>query len=516
MSLTQPEGKKTMNQCFLNKRNVMHASTSPEQADQAEREKRGAALASVFAAIFLTVLKLGVGIATNSLGMLSEALHSGLDLLAAGLTYFAVRFASLPPDPGHPYGHGKMENLSALVESLLLLITCVWIVWEAVDRLFFNPVHVAASPLAVGVMIISIIVDYSRSRMLKRMAEKHRSQALEADALHFSTDIWSSCVVLVGLGALYVAASLPDSSVFRPWLEHADSLAALGVSGIVVYVSYSLGKRAVNVLLDAGDGALMESIRASLEKLPVIREIRSLRVRHSGPDLFVDATLGVDSSLVLEETRHVRREVETAVLAVAEHATVGIEIVPEGSGITDPLARLRGLAAAHGLTPHAVELMELEDGIAMQRQLLLELHVELEPKTSLGEAHALVCQFENQVRKDLPGAIIVTHLEPKISAGERVRAQRLEAGHIQSIVRELVAEDQTLADCHNVLLRSCGNELYVSFHCRMHPDTAVAEAHNASTRLQAALHKRMPELARVIVHMEPFKEEPGPARRPEF
>ena len=166
---------------------------------EADREKRRAAVTSVIAAIGLTLLKIAAGIATGSLGILAEAAHSGLDLAAAVITYVAIRIAVRPADSGHNYGHGKVENLSALFETLLLLATCGWIMYEAINRLFFRSIEVEASIWAFGVMVISIMVDWSRSRVLKRAAKAHRSQALEADALHFSTDIWSSAVVILGL-----------------------------------------------------------------------------------------------------------------------------------------------------------------------------------------------------------------------------------------------------------------------------------------------------------------------------
>jgi cation diffusion facilitator family transporter len=481
---------------------------TPMTPEAAEREKRSAALSSVIAAILLTLLKLGVGLATNSLGMLSEALHSGFDLLAAGLTFFAVRYASLPPDAGHPYGHGKMENLSALVEALLLLITCCWIVWEAVDRLFFHPEVVVPSVWAAGVLLISLVVDFSRSRMLKRMAEKHRSQALEADALHFSTDIFASLVVLAGLGALSLASVFPEDSLPRLCLERADSLAALGVSAIVVRVSCSLGQKAISVLLDAGDTALTADVRAALGSLPGITGIRDVRLRHSGPDLLVDIAISVDSALVLDETRQLRQEVEAAVRGVAEHAVMRVEITPDDAVLTDRIVKLRGLAAACGLSPHAVEFFELVPPTGEEKRQLVELHVELPPQYTLEEAHTRVDMFEERLRGHVPGIIVVTRLEPRNAGNIPSPAVHLDAEYIRSVAGEVVAGESTVDDCHNVLLRACGDGLYASFHCRMAPETTVAEAHRVALRLQTALRKRMPELMRVIVHMEPLKFRP--------
>src|SRR5215467_7162004 len=162
-------------------------------------EKRSVAANSVFAAIAITALKIVVGITTGSLGILSEAAHSGLDLVAAVITLLSVRVSDKPADADHQYGHGKVENFSAFIETGLLLLTCVWIVSEAIKRLFFHHVEIEPSIWAFVVMFTSIAVDVWRSKALARIAEKYDSQALEADALHFSTDVWSSSVVILGL-----------------------------------------------------------------------------------------------------------------------------------------------------------------------------------------------------------------------------------------------------------------------------------------------------------------------------
>ena len=206
---------------------------------EAHSEKQHAALSSLFWALFLTLIKLGAGLATNSLGILSEALHSSLDLVAAGITFFAVRVAARPADETHPYGYGKIENLSALAETVLLLVTCGWIVHEAVNRLFFDAPEITPSWWGVIIILISLLVDVNRAAMLRRVAQKHKSQALEADALHFTTDIWSSGVVLVGLLCVQASEYLPADSSFRGILHMADAIAALFVSGIVVAVSYT-------------------------------------------------------------------------------------------------------------------------------------------------------------------------------------------------------------------------------------------------------------------------------------
>src|ERR1017187_1762856 len=206
--------------------------------DNYSLEKQSVALTSVAASIVLTTLKMVVGIFTGSLGILSEALHSGLDLVAAVITYISVRVSDKPADPEHPFGHGKVEHVSAFMETGLLIFTCAWIVWEAVRRLFFQSVHVEPSLWAFAVMFISITVDTFRSRALFRVARKYNSQALEADALHFSTDVYSSTVVILGLILVYVS----EQNHIR-WLRTADPAAALVVAGIIVYISLRLGQR---------------------------------------------------------------------------------------------------------------------------------------------------------------------------------------------------------------------------------------------------------------------------------
>ncbi len=199
---------------------------------RAEHEKNRVALTSVVAALFLTGFKVVTGLMTGSMGILAEAAHSALDLIAAVITLFAVRFSGRPADLEHTYGHGKIENLSALFETFLLFLTCVWIIYESVKRLLFVDVHVQVSIWAFVVVILSVIIDFGRSRALARTAKKYNSQALEADALHFSTDIWSSLVVLMGLILVLIAKRTGIA-----WLVKADAAAALIVAGIVIHVS---------------------------------------------------------------------------------------------------------------------------------------------------------------------------------------------------------------------------------------------------------------------------------------
>ena len=287
-------------------------------------EKNSAALNSVAAAFLLTGLKVVVGMLSGSLGILAEAAHSGLDLAAAIVTLIAVRAASKPPDRDHAYGHGKVENLSALVETLLLLATCAWIIRESVLRLTSHHVQVDASIWAFAVMGISIAVDISRSRMLYRVAAKHRSQALEADALHFSTDIWSSAVVILGLLGVRLAGWYPGLS----FLVQADAVAALMVAGIVVVVSGRLGLRTVQALLDSSPPGVDEKIRVAVAAMDGVLDCHAVRVRHSGPFYFVDLHITVDGEQSLRSAHELTERVEQAVGATLPGADVTVHPEP--------------------------------------------------------------------------------------------------------------------------------------------------------------------------------------------
>ena len=298
--------------------------SQPDAAEEAaNKEKKTAARSSVFAAIFLTGMKLVIGLVTGSLGIISEALHSALDLVAAGVTYFAVHFAGRPADREHPYGHGKIENISALFETFLLLLTCVWIVYEAIQRLFFKTVEVESSIWAFVVMAISIIIDFSRSRMLSRVAKKHNSQALEADALHFSTDIWSSAVVIAGLFFVFLSDKLQIA-----WLVNADAIAAMGVAGIVTYVSIQLGRRAIGHLIDEISPTLVVDVTQAADNVPQVLKVLDVRARHSGPNTFIDVTIALEDGTPLDQAHSVAEQVETAVQAVVPKSSVMVHIDP--------------------------------------------------------------------------------------------------------------------------------------------------------------------------------------------
>ncbi len=282
-----------------------------------QKEKKDVAMGSVFAAIFLTGFKLVIGILTGSLGILSEALHSGLDLFAAVITYFSVRVSDKPADRQHNYGHGKIENFSALMETLLLLITCIWIVYEAVGRLVSGSTHIEVNSWSYIVVVCSIVIDFTRSRALSRVAKKYNSHALEADALHFSTDIWSSLVVLLGL----ICANFG--------YFFADALAALGVACVVLFVSWQLGKKSIDVLLDTAPQETIDVVRDTLSRFPQVKHFHSLKVRTAGADTFVKVNVHLDPELNLREVHEICDLIESEIGSRIERSEVNIHAEPQ-------------------------------------------------------------------------------------------------------------------------------------------------------------------------------------------
>ncbi|MDD2524176.1 MAG: cation diffusion facilitator family transporter [Endomicrobiaceae bacterium] len=283
-------------------------------------EKKQVALSSIIAAFFITAAKIVVAVFTGSLGILSEALHSALDLIAAIITYIAVHIADQPADSSHHYGHGKVESLSALIETVILVITCAWIIYEAINRLLTGNVHIEVTFWSYAVVILSIIVDFSRSHALMKVAKKYQSQALEADALHFSTDIFSSMVVLLGLICAQIG-----------W-HMADSIAALAVAFIVIGISYRLGKRAVDALLDKAPNAMIPVIENILREFPEVLSYHSIKVRQSGADIFVELSVHFAPNLHISKVHSITENIESRICCNIKRCSIHIHQEPEDFG----------------------------------------------------------------------------------------------------------------------------------------------------------------------------------------
>lgn len=468
----------------------MSVEASPSQP---EIPKQSVALSSLVAAALLTLLKTAVGLLTGSLGILSEAAHSALDLVAALVTYISVRLADRPADSSHPFGHGKFEHLSAFIQTGLLLLTCIWIVVEAVRRLFFSPVHVHPSVAAFGVMLISIFVDVFRSRSLTRAAKKYQSHALEADALHFSTDVYSSGIVILGL-ILVLAADHWRA----PELRVGDPLSALAVAGIIIYISVRLGIKTVDALVDAAPAGTSVRISTAIAKVPDVLRQDRIRVRQSGSQLFVDLRLTLESNIPLEHAQAVEDMVESRVRELFPGADVVIHSAPQPPTSGDLVEKIRAVAHRNNFQIHDVTPYKVEEKVN------LNLDLELEPSLTLEAAHQRATDLENEIKREVPEVDEVNvHIEPLLKAVEPAR----EAGWLREDLSQrllAIARDTPgLLDCHSLVVHEVGRNILVSVHCTLEPNLPIGRAHEITEDLEFKFRKEFPQIMKVSIHAEP-------------
>lgn len=480
--------------------------------EQQVRDKGRAAATSVFAAIFLTTMKLVVGLMTGSLGILAEAAHSALDLVAALITFFAVRVSDRPADEEHPYGHGKVENLSALAETILLFVTCGWIIYEAFNRLLSASVEVDPSIWAFVTMGVSIIIDFSRSRVLARAAKKYHSQALEADALHFSTDIWSSSVVIIGLALVWFGEAIGMKSVF----VRADAISALGVALIVIYVSWRLGRRTVDALLDSAPTGMLDQITSAVENVEHVRSVQRARMRGSGNQVFVDLRVAVPRHLSFEESHAVTHQVQAAVRSIAPSADVIINTIPsaEDEGVLEKIqaAAERGHFDVHNITTHLTK-----------KGIWIDLDLEVPLDVSFEQAHTMATDLESQLRaefvkaksEDSNAAALDVHQVADVNVHIEPRAQELVTGaelppadraRFVERIDAIRAEMPHARACEDIDIQKLNGGIYLAFHLLIDSDLSIADVHSLAEEMENRLRREFPELGRVVIHAEPYRK----------
>jgi len=450
-------------------------------------KKQSVALSSVLASFFLTIIKLIVGLLTASMGILSEAAHSALDLGAALLTYFSVKISDKPADESHPYGHGKVESVSALIETGLLFITSVWIIYEAVKRLIDKNIEVQATWYAFAVIIVSIIVDISRSRALKKVAKETKSQALEADALHFSSDIYSSAVVLLGL--IFVLFGL----------NGADAIAALGVAIFVTRAGYCLGKRTIDVLIDSAPAGIAEIVKNIVENTDGIIAAERVRVRSLGPSVFIDLIINVSRKLPLERVKEIIANLEKKIKEKVPEADLIVHSQPVQMDTESIIESIQVLATRHDLAVHDIVADNLNN-----RQFI-SYDLEVPEHLTIYEAHQLASHLEESIKKEIGGEPeINTHIEPlKSEAIFSTNVEPLEISRINRIINKIVETVPSFLDVHNILTRKIENKLFITLHCSVSKQTSLSSAHQSASRLEYLIKDKLPEVARVVVHLEP-------------
>jgi cation diffusion facilitator family transporter len=446
--------------------------------------QRRTALTSVVAAVVLIAIKLATGLATNSLGLLSEALHSGTDLVAALLTFFAVGVAARPADKGHSYGHGKAEHLAALAEGAILVLASIFVAFRAIQRLAGSTdTNVDAAWYALVVIVVVIVIDASRALVSWRASRELRSAALASNALHFSSDLLGSAAVLVGL--IFV----------RGGFQHADSIAALLVAALVLVAAARLMRTNVDVLMDRVPVEAEAAARAAIADITPGVDLKRLRMREAGGRQFADVVIGVSAGAAVGQGHAAADRVEEAVQKALPRSDVVVHVEPEEApGIRDR-AQAAALSVGRVREVHNVNVLLLEDGTEVS------LHLKLPGALPLEEAHDVAEQVERAIRSAVPSVTAVqTHLEP-LTEDEHVQAVEdvgAEAGGVRRIVREEVGHDP------RELRFLQTNEGLVAFvTLGLDPGASLADAHTRASEVEARIRSEHPGIADVIVHTEP-------------
>ncbi len=467
----------------------------PDALERAAREKRLAALGSVGSAVLLVFLKVFLTIVTGSLGVLSEALHSSLDLVAAVITYLSIRVADKPADAEHLYGHGKVESFSAFVETGLLLLTAVYVIWEALQRLLFRAPHIYPSLKAIFILLVAMGIDLIRSRALRRVADKYPSEALEADALHFSTDVWSTLVVIVGITGAWLGEKLGI-----PGLGRLDAVAALGVAGVILWIGSQLGRRTLDALLDVAPRGLRERIAEAVDNTEGVLRADRVRVRRSGQRYFVDVSISVPRTASFEQAHAASEAVERSIARVVP-ADVVVHVEPRARADEHLFETVRAIAQRRGLAVHEISAHRYAG------RLFIELHLEVDETATLRQAHQRATDLEKEILGVAePGTRVNIHIEPlgaRIGGAEEVGDL---AGAVRDYLNSLPPEYRDLADCHEVHVRSVEDKILVSCHCSMDGNLPITEVHDLTAALENRVRERFPQIARVTIHPEPAGE----------
>jgi cation diffusion facilitator family transporter len=449
--------------------------------------QRRTALFSVLAALTLIGLKLGTGLATGSLGLLSEALHSGTDLIAALLTFFAVGVAVRPADPGHQYGHGKAEHLSALAEGAILVVASLFIVWRSIMRLTSSThptVHVPWYALAViGVVLV---IDVGRTIASARAARMYGSAALSSNALHFASDFAGSLAVLIGL------------ALVRQGYVRADSIAALFVAALVLFAAVRLMRRNVDVLMDRVPADAEEAARGAIQGIRPAVELRRLRMRQAAGRYFADVVIGVSVDAAVGQGHAAADAVERAVQSALPEADVVVHVEPLGDRAE---VRERAHAAALGVRSvrevHNVTVVSLDGGTQ------ISLHLKLPGGLSLDEAHQIAEDVERAILDTLPEVSSVqTHLEPLAEEAAGTRPAAREVADDRAAVTRIV-RDAMGVESKELSFVNTDDGLVVHLTLELPAGTSLADAHAEASRVEELIRQERPEIADVLVHTEP-------------
>jgi cation diffusion facilitator family transporter len=454
------------------------------------KAKQHVAFVSFIVSFLLAAVKLFAAVTTGSLGLLSEAIQTLFDTIATAVTWLTVRVADRPADEDHPWGHGKFESVSAFVQCGMLLGVAVWIAFEAIKRLSGGHHDVDVSPLALGVLVASILIDCWRSRALRRVAKQTGSHALEADALHFATDMLSSFVVLLGLGAIWLGYPI------------ADSLAALVVAAFIMYAAWTLGRRTFDVLVDAAPKGVTPAVKDAAARISGVLSVDSVKVRSTGTQHSADVQVSVNRALAFDSVAAIQHAIEQAVRQAVPDISISVLASPVTPSDESIATRVRVLAAHHDLAIHNITVQHLGERVCVG------LDLELDAALSLLDAHVMATRFEQYVAHDLgPHVEVETHIEPlnPENIGSREAPPTLHDMVEKDLVKAAADLGAVVRQVHNVRVRDTGEGLLVHFHARLDPQLSVRAAHEAMDAVERRLRFQHSVILRVIGHAEPMK-----------
>ena len=458
--------------------------------------KRRVALRSMVAAAVMTVLKVIVGLMSGSLGVLSDAAHSALDLVAVTLTFFSVRVSDKPADEDHTYGHGKIENLSAFLEAGLMAISCAWIVWEAMQRVFTNTVEIHHSVWPVLVLLTSIAVDYWRSRRLRAVADRTGSPALATDAFHFASDIWSTLAVLTGLGASWIGVHMHIG-----WLRYADPFAAVVVSLMILRMTLHLGRETVAVLMDEVPVEIRQKLVAEVEGVEGVLAVEQARVRQAGASYFADLTLALPRRYTFEHTGELVRAATDAVHRALPTADVVIHTVPREPRAESIFDRVRAVAARNNVSVHELSVQ------SHHGRLRVEQHLELDENMPLLEAHEFVTAMEAEILRRTPEIdSVLTHIESEPATIEQPEEMVEVDRKIEHALRTTARLFKEIIDVHEIIVGRTVDHISLSCHCTLPDNLPMGHVHEVITALEDRFKLECPEVYRVTIHPEPVTD----------
>jgi cation diffusion facilitator family transporter len=507
-----------------------YGKTQEQSSSQAHREKINAAITSIIASAALTISKIAIALITNSLGILSEGMHSGLDLVAATMTLYAVRMARKPPDLEHSYGYAKFESLTSLAEIILLLAIAAWIMYEGIERLFFVHSKPEITIFSFGVMISSIIVDYGRSRALYKAANKHGSQALEADALHFRVDMLTSAIVLAGLVIVYLFG-----------IQNADAIAALTVSVLIIYTSLGLGRRTLDVLLDKAPKGIQAQILEAITGFEGVKKAHKIRVRKVGNDTFVDLHIELPRTFTHDRAHRIATNVENK---IRDDVLPDSDIVVHVDAIEDSDTEtvkdkvrlvasefpqienihsiyLSKMAMSYNVDSHKSNINnntdnnnvsnEQPENINSDQSLHLYLDIQMDSSLPLEAAHTIIDEFEKSVKSEIPSIRqLTTHIEStesnrNLSVGSE---ETVDKSFLEKI-KEIALSINGVTDCKDIALVNVGTDLHITLTIEIIADEgnnnnmlSVSQAHEIATAVQNKIIESI-GATRVIIHTEP-------------